>query len=445
MRKILSVIGTTGVGKSNLAVDLCRTLRGQAINSDAMQVYKGLDIITNKMPLEERHGVTHHLMDFLDPEDEYKVTEFKRDATQCIEKLSNENQLPVLVGGTNYYMQSLLWRNTLIKETNGESDEEEDRSRSRSPSPEIVPELEVLETPELYDRLKQVDPIMATKWHVSDRRKIMRSLQIFHATGKPQSEIIKEQKAQKETHGAQPRFKALVFWLYADPVALYPRLDERVDKMIETGLFEEIKDLRRRVVAGSITLPGQELEKYQRGLWQAIGYKEFDPYFTAVEENTLEEPELKKIKDECTERMKAATRRYARRQVQWIRNKFLPSVFDSKGDVLVYLLDAGDLDAWNTNVQQKAIDVAREDRPMPDPASFGDVAAKMLSKSDAEDTHARVLNWKKHVCPVCITNKGEVAIMNGDLEWEQHKKSRWHRKSSKRKRMEELTANKPPL
>ncbi|KAL0095778.1 hypothetical protein F4703DRAFT_1729661, partial [Phycomyces blakesleeanus] len=87
MRKILSVIGTTGVGKSNLAVDLCRTLRGQAINSDAMQasqVYKGLDIITNKMPLEERHGVTHHLMDFLDPEDEYKVTEFKRDATQCV-------------------------------------------------------------------------------------------------------------------------------------------------------------------------------------------------------------------------------------------------------------------------------------------------------------------------------------------------------------------------
>ncbi|KAI9029882.1 IPP transferase-domain-containing protein [Phycomyces nitens] len=248
---------------------------------------------------------------------------------------------------------------------------------------------------------------MATKWHESDRRKIMRSLQIFHATGKPQSEIIKEQRAQKEVHGAQPRFKALVFWLYADPLALYPRLDERVDKMIETGLFEEIKDLRRRVVGGSITLPGQELEKYQRGLWQAIGYKEFDPYFTAIENDTLEEPGkmLKKIKDECTERMKAATRRYARRQVQWIRNKFLPSVFDSKGDVMVYLLDAGDLDSWNTNVQQKAIDVARaflQDEPMPDPTSFGDMAAKMLSKSEAEDTHTRVLNWKKHVCPVCI-------------------------------------------
>ena len=138
----------------------------------------------------------------------------------------------------------------------------------------------------------------------------------------------------------QPRYRSLIFGIYAEPSKLNPRLDERVDQMIETGLFDEIKDLRNRVVQGSIKAPGQNEEKYQRGLWQAIGYKEFDPYFNALEEGK-EESEIVKIKDECTERMKAATRRYAKRQIQWIRNKLLPTVMKSKGDdVLVYLLDA---------------------------------------------------------------------------------------------------------
>lgn len=107
-------------------------------------------------------------------------------------------------------------------------------------------------------------------------------------------------------------------------------------------MFDEIKDLRQRVVQGKVNVPGKELEQYQRGLWQAIGYKEFDPYFTAIESNSANEDELKRIRDECTDRMKAATRRYAKRQVQWIRNKLLPTVWKSQqNDVMVYLLDAG--------------------------------------------------------------------------------------------------------
>lgn len=207
------------------------------------------------------------------------------------------------------------------------------------------PEFDELETSELYNRLSQVDPVMANKWHPSDRRKILRSLRIYHQTGKAQSEIIKSQHDHFEIHGLQPRYKALVFWIYSDPEKLNPRLDARVDQMIDTGLFDEIKDLRNHVVQGNVKLPkgGIELEKYQRGLWQAIGYKEFDPYFEALEaKEKVSQVELDKIKLECTERMKGATRRYAKSQIKWIRNKLLPTSLNAKNnDVVIYCLDAG--------------------------------------------------------------------------------------------------------
>ncbi|KAI9260147.1 IPP transferase-domain-containing protein [Sporodiniella umbellata] len=293
---------------------------------------------------------------------------------------------------------------------------------------------------------------MANKWHPSDRRKILRSLKIqnkikkkkkkriFHQTGQPQSEAIKNQKEQNEASGLVPRYRSLIFWIYSEPSKLNPRLDARVDQMIETGLFEEIKELRNRVTQGSVQVPEDALEKYQRGLWQAIGYKEFDPYFLALEEGK-EGKDLSKIKDECTERMKAATRRYAKRQIQWIRNKILPTVVSSKGDdVLVYVLDANDIENWNTNVRDKAVQIAKafqNDQPLPSPKELNSIAEEMLALPEtAEDTQSRVLNWKKYVCDVCKTDKGEPLQLNGDIEWQQHKKGRFHRKYVKHLKVE---------
>ncbi|KAI9472143.1 MAG: IPP transferase-domain-containing protein [Benjaminiella poitrasii] len=227
---------------------------------------------------------------------------------------------------------------------------------------------------------------MANKWHPSDRRKILRSLKIFHQTGKPQSEIIKSQKELFSENGMESRYKALVFWIYSDPQKLNPRLDARVDQMIETGLFDEIKDLRRRVVEGQVKMPGVELEKYQRGLWQAIGYKEFDPYFAALEEGNKGQDELKKIKEECTEQMKAATRRYAKSQIKWIKNKLVPaSLYSKNKDVIIYCLDAGDLASWDTNVKEKAVELTKAfqlDQLLPDPKSLSEIAATMLTPSN---------------------------------------------------------------
>ncbi|ORY99102.1 IPP transferase-domain-containing protein [Syncephalastrum racemosum] len=431
-KKIASIIGTTGVGKSQLAVELCKALHGQVINADAMQVYKGLDIITNKMPIDERQSVKHHLMDFLSPEEEYRVTEFERDAAQCIDSLHKENQFPVVVGGTNYYVQSLLWRNSLVS------------NEARSPSPEPSSELDALETHELYARLQIVDPTMANKWHPADRRKILRSLQIFYTTGRPQSEIIQEQQKEHEAKGIQTKYKSLIFWLYAEPTKLNQRLDARVDTMIETGLFDEIQSLRKRVVEGQTVAPGEGNEKYQRGLWQAIGYKEFDPYFSALDGENVEEKDLNKLRSECTDRMKTATRRYAKRQVTWIKNKLIPLV-NKSDDMHIYLLDATDLSAWDTNVRQKAITIAQafqSDTPMEDPLSTSETAATMLSNIQASDTQSRILNWRKHECTLCRTKSGDPVILNGDQEWADHLASRFHRRMLKRQRQEEARPDK---
>ncbi|CAO3642048.1 unnamed protein product [Mucor hiemalis] len=435
MRKIAAVVGSSGIGKSKLAVELCKALSGQVINANALQVYKGLDIITNKMPMNEREGVKHHLMDFLETEEEYKVTSFLKDAAQKIETISEEKQFPVVVGGTNYYIQSLLWGNTTIG-----------REKSLTPEAEEnnFPEFDELETSELYAKLSQVDPVMANKWHPSDRRKILRSLRIYHQTGKPQGEIIKSQLDQYELHGLKPRYKTLVFWIYSDSEKLNPRLDDRVDQMIDTGLFEEIKDLRNQVVQGSVKLPkGVELEKYQRGLWQAIGYKEFDPYFQALEAGNVEQEELTKVKVECTEKMKGATRRYAKSQIKWIKNKLVPTALSAKNDdVVIYCLDANDLKTWDANVKEKAVEIAKafvKDLPLPDPANLSDVAAKMLTQSEPmTGTQTKILTWNKHVCETCKNDKGEPLVLSGDKEWENHRKGRQHRKFLKHLRVQEM-------
>ncbi|KAI8982267.1 IPP transferase-domain-containing protein [Mycotypha africana] len=429
MKKIAAVVGSSGIGKSKLAVELCKALTGQVINADALQVYKGLDIITNKIPVHEREGIPHHLMDFLDPEEEYQVNNFLKDASTKIDEIIHQNQLPVVVGGTHYYVQSLLWKNTTIGSEKGVEEE--------------FSELDSMETSELYERLKRADPVMATKWHPSDRRKILRSLKIFHQTGQPQSDIVKLQKDQFDLHGLKPRYKALIFWLYSEPDNLNPRLDARVDQMIDTGLFEEIKDLRRRVKEGQVRMPGEQLEKYQRGLWQAIGYKEFDPYFEASENSRQSHEQLDTIKQECVERMKAATRRYAKTQIKWIKKKLVPTVYQSKNnDVLIYCLDANNLDLWDTNVKDKAIEIAKlfaSDQMLPEPETLSEVASTMLTLSkDVKDTQTKILTWSKYTCETCKTEKGEPLVLNGEEEWKQHQKSRFHRKYLKHLKMEAM-------
>ncbi|CAO3677372.1 unnamed protein product [Umbelopsis vinacea] len=439
-RSTVAVIGTTGVGKSQLGIELCKALQGEVINADSMQVYKGLDIITNKVTENEREGVKHHLMDFLEPEDEYLVTQF-------IEDISERKSLPVLVGGTNYYVQSLLWPMSLISSPSDGNSSADEQSEDNS--------LDLMDTPSLYKELQRVDPVMAAKWHPGDRRKIAKSLKVYRDMGRPQSEIIKEQQTQAKKD-VNLRYKTIIFWLYADPVTLNKRLDDRVTKMIkqQDGLFNELISLRKKVQSGSLDMPGKDLEKYQRGIWQAIGYKEFDEYLMATENGTLTEQELASLKEESVERMKAATRRYAKRQVQWIRNKLLPTVWNTQDtisslnssllslspskSIQVYLLDATDLSKWDENVKSTAIRIAQDflaDKELPDPKEVNEFASQFLAQGTDTDHRSKILNWKKHTCEICTKSAENPVVLNGDLEWKQHISSRSHRKNNKRDKM----------
>ena len=278
---VVQVIGTTGVGKSQLGIDLAKRFNGEIINSDSMQVYKGFDIITNK---HKNLEVPHHLLSFV--EGEYRIDEYERDASSIIEQLHHQGKLPIVVGGTAYYATCLLFKDMLVT---GGVDVEEDRT-----------------TEDLYAELQKVDPVMAERWHPNDRRKIIRSLGLYHG-GLKQSDLYASQRGQRLQ---EARYPTLIFWLWSEQSILDEKLDRRVDEMIEEGLFDEIRSMQK---------------EESKGVYQAIGYKEFIPYL----EGGKVEP--------CIEQMKAATRRYARKQVKWIRNKLLQQV--NRANIPIVLLD----------------------------------------------------------------------------------------------------------
>ncbi|KAF9999668.1 hypothetical protein BGZ80_011091 [Entomortierella chlamydospora] len=379
---VIAVIGTTGVGKSNLSIQLAKELNGEVINADALQVYKGLDIITNKMPVEEREGVTHHLMDFLPMDREYSVLDFKADALELIKTIHGRKRMPIVVGGTHYYIQSLLWRDTLLDTKKDVGTHSKTQPKEQNNANDAF--LRDSDTLTLYKKLQEVDPVMANKWHENDRRKITRSLQ--------------------------------------------------------GGLFEEIKGMRKNV--GSDT-------DYERGIWQAIGYKEFDPYFTALEDaikndQPTDSKGLEALKAECTETMKIKTRQYAKRQVLWIRNKLLPLCREK--DVKVFLLDATSLDTWKESVGDVAVKIAKDffaGNSLPDPSSLNSYAKEMLVAQRDLDVVAALESWEKKECDICTemqrimhdkydpqgsTDPLPPVIVHGPTSWEQHLRSKQHRR-----------------
>ncbi|KAF9199014.1 hypothetical protein BGZ49_010923 [Haplosporangium sp. Z 27] len=388
------------------------------------------------MPLEEREGVTHHLMDFLPMDREYSVLDFKSDALALIKQIHDRKRMPVVVGGTHYYIQSLLWRDTLLDTKKDVGTLSEAQLKDQNSAHEVF--LRDSDTQTLYNKLKEVDPVMAKKWHENDRRKITRSLQVYFETGQCQSDLIKKQHALPDNE--RLRMPSCIFWVYSAQDVLNQRLDSRVDNMIKGGLFDEIKGMRKNV--------GTEID-YERGIWQAIGYKEFDPYFTAIEDaiknnQPTDSEELEKLKVECTETMKVRTRQYAKRQVLWIRNKLLPLCREK--EVKIFLLDATALDTWKENVGDVAVKIAKDffaGNPLPDPGSLNPHAKELLKAQRDLDVVAALESWEKKECDICTemqrimhdkyTTQGSTeplppVIIHGPTSWEQHLRSKQHRK-----------------
>ena len=274
---LLAIVGPTGVGKTDVGIFLAERLQGEIVNFDSVQVYRYLDIGTAKPTPEERQRVPHHLLDFLEPDEEFNAAKFVALADQAIAKLHAEGKQPILVGGTGLYLKALL--HGLFEVGDVSSIREELKAC-----------LQREGLTALYEELKRVDPLSAQKIPPSDRVRILRALEVFYATGRPFSALAQEHAF------AQRRYPCLKIGLFLPREELYRRLDARVDKMLAAGLVEEVQALLARGFS-------PELKPLQ-----AIGYRQIVAYLQG------------KIPfEEAVRLIKRDTRRYAKRQLTWFR------------------------------------------------------------------------------------------------------------------------------
>ncbi|XP_061738648.1 tRNA dimethylallyltransferase isoform X1 [Nerophis ophidion] len=315
-----------------------------------------------------------------------------------IADMHERNILPIIVGGTNYYIESLLWRVLL----------DAGKERSGDGGVDRKMQLEKLAGDELHNRLMEVDPKMAAMLHPNDKRKVARSLQVYDETGVPHSSWLEEQRGQQggNSLGGPLRFQdPCIFWLQADMDELDKRLDCRVDQMLSAGLIEELRDFHARFNQKEAQ---KDRPNYQHGIFQSIGFKEFHEYLTAPESITQQEKEV--LRNKGVAALKMATRRYARKQNKWVRNRFLKRAGAGECVPSVYGLDVTDVSRWEETVVKPALLIVDSLRKREQPA----VNAIRMQGAEPGNTRSH------HTCHLCHK------VIIGDLEWAAHLKSKKH-------------------
>ncbi|MCQ2484457.1 MAG: tRNA (adenosine(37)-N6)-dimethylallyltransferase MiaA [Clostridia bacterium] len=274
---VIAVVGPTASGKSDLAVEICLKFNGEAVSADSMQIYKGMDIATAKPSVKEKKGVPHHMMDFLPDTESFSVAEYQRMAGEAIADIHSRGKLPVVVGGTGLYLDTLLNNIQLTEDSfNGELRE---KLRCRA-------ESEGIEA--LLEELRRIDPEYASKMHPNNVKRILRALELWYSSGITMTEQIKNSHADSPYN---------VLWLGLDATYrqfLYDRINRRVDIMLSMGLEQEAREYLAKENTATSS--------------QAIGCKELKPYFDGV-----------LSLDEAVNNLKQSTRRYAKRQLTWFR------------------------------------------------------------------------------------------------------------------------------
>ncbi|KAI0397299.1 tRNA isopentenyltransferase [Xylariaceae sp. FL0594] len=422
---LVAIIGTTGTGKSDLAVDLAVRFNGEVINADAMQMYRGLPVITNQISQEEQRGIPHHLLGHVDPlEPTWTNGLFVQEARRIIKEIRGRGRLPIVVGGTHYYIHSLLFEGSLISSKDVQSDQAKFRSHEEQAShfPILSEPTEVI-----LQRLREVDPVMADHWHPGDRRKISRSLEIYLSTGKRASDIYAQQQRAKQTRvGLASPWETLIFWVHTSADVLKARLEKRVDKMLQRGLMDEVEVLHRRL--HDCSERGVTVDRTY-GIWQSIGFKEMETFLDGKLKG--EPPDvLEKKKNKGLEEINIATRQYARYQSRWIRQKGLKDFKDHNVLDYLYLFDSTNADEFSANVLDPAAGICRQflaGETPPRPTEVSVTAREILSALSSDDAVTKII-FKVRTCEVC---KMSVATEN---EWEKHIKGRRHRRGMVKKK-----------
>lgn len=281
-QKLIVLTGPTAVGKTKLSIKLAKAIGGEIISADSMQVYRGMDIGSAKVTKEEKEGIPHYLIDVLNPSEEFNIVLFQQMAKEAIEQIYAKGKIPIIAGGTGFYIQSVLY------DIDFSEHDEEDGIRQR---------LEAIAAGEqgahkLHERLKAVDPASAEAIHENNVKRVIRALEFYEETGMRISEHNEEQR-QKESP-----YDFYYFVLNDDRAKVYERIDKRVDLMIEAGLVDEVRRLKESGCRRDMVS------------MQGLGYKEILDYLDGA--ITL---------DEAIYRIKRDTRHFAKRQITWFKRE----------------------------------------------------------------------------------------------------------------------------
>ncbi len=280
-KPLIILTGPTAVGKTNLSIQLAKAVNGEIISADSMQVYKGMDIGSAKITKEEMQGVPHHLIDVLEPWEEFNVVVFQQKCREALAGIYERGHIPILTGGTGFYIQAVL--------KDIDFTENEDNNEYRA-------QLEALGAREgvrvLHDMLKQVDPASAEAIHANNMKRVIRALEFHHFTGEKISDH-NEREADKE-----PAYNFCYFVLNDDRSVLYERIVKRVDMMLDAGLETEVKLLLEKGCTRDMVA------------MQGLGYKEMIDYL-----------EGKITLEEAVYIIKRDTRHFAKRQITWFKRE----------------------------------------------------------------------------------------------------------------------------
>ncbi len=289
--KLAVLIGPTAVGKTKLSILLAKRFNAEIISGDSMQIYKRMDIGTAKINEEEMEGIPHHLIDIKNPEESFSAAEFQELVRSKITEITSRGKLPIIVGGTGLYIQSVIYDYQFSDAPSDEEFRKTLEERAEREGNNVI-----------YEELLEIDPESAEKIHPNNIRRVIRALEIYHCTGKTMSQY-------QEKQNPELLYDMALIGLTMDRETLYDRINQRVDIMMQEGLLEEVRSL------------------YDQGLKdcqsiQAIGYKELYDYFNG-----------RVSFEDAVENLKQNSRRYAKRQLTWFRNKMNVEWFDMSDSV----------------------------------------------------------------------------------------------------------------
>ncbi|SFK28775.1 tRNA dimethylallyltransferase [Halobacillus dabanensis] len=297
---VIAIVGPTAVGKSKLGVEIAKRFDGEVISGDSMQVYRTMDIGTAKVSDQEAGGIPHHMIDIKNPDESFSVAEFQEKVQHLIKEISSRDKVPILVGGTGLYIQATLYDFNF-------SEQKKDPAVVERLEREMVKKGRLY----MYERLQSIDPEQAKRVHPNNERRVIRALELYETTGQVMSEYHEDQSEESP-------FRPILIGLEMERELLYERINRRVDGMIEEGLVDEVKRLYNQ---------GFKDEQSMK----AIGYKELIPYLEGYCEW-----------NEAVELLKRNSRRYAKRQYTYFKNKMdvqwyeiTPSNYEDKFETIL--------------------------------------------------------------------------------------------------------------